>query len=54
MISKPTEALLKISYDMARVLELLTALKASIDSVRRHGEEKFHGTSLEESKKVDY
>ena len=46
--------LLKISYDMAWVLERLTAPKASIDLVRIHGEEEFHGTSLEESKKVDY
>ena len=54
MISKPTEALLNISHDMARVLERLTTLKALIDSVRRHGAEEFHGTSLEESKRVDY
>ena len=29
----PTEALLKISRDIARVLDLLTAPKASIDTV---------------------
>ena len=46
---EPTEALLKISHDMARVLERLTTSKASIDMVRRHGAEEFHGTSLEES-----
>ena len=54
MLFEPIEALLKISHDMARVLKRLTALKASIDSVRRHGAEEFHGTSLEEYEKVDY
>ena len=54
MISETTEVLLKISHDMAQVLERLTTLKALIDSVRRHEVEEFHGTSLEESKKVDY
>ena len=39
----PNEALLRISQDMARVLERLTALKAPIDMVRRHGAEEFHG-----------
>ena len=34
--TKPTEALLKISHDMALVLERLTAPKAPIDMVRRH------------------
>ena len=38
-----TEALLKISHDMALVLERLTAPKAPIDMVRRHGTEEFHG-----------
>ena len=47
-----TEALLKISQDMARVLDRLTAPRAPIDSVRKHGVEEFHGTSLEESDKV--
>ena len=37
------EALLKISHDMALVLERLTAPKAPIDMVRRHGAEEFHG-----------
>ena len=54
MLSKPIEALLKISHDMAWVLECLIAPKAPIDSVRRHGVEEFHGTSLEESEKADY
>ena len=54
MISEPIEALLKISHDMARVLERLTAPKAPLDSIRRHGAEEFHGTSLEESEKNDY
>ena len=34
---EPTEALLRISQDMARVLDRLIALKAPIDMVRRHG-----------------
>ena len=48
------EALLKISHDMARVLDRLTAPRASIDTVRNHGVEEFHGTSLEESEKAEY
>ena len=40
---EPYEGLLRISQDMAWVLERLTAPKASIDMVRRHGVEKFHG-----------
>ena len=39
---------------MARVLEHLTVPKALNDSVRRHGAEEFHGTSLEEYEKADY
>ena len=35
--AEPTEALLRISQDMARVLDRLIALKAPIDIVRRHG-----------------
>ena len=42
--NEPTEALLRISQDMARVLDRLTAPKASIDIVRRHGTEEFHGS----------
>ena len=34
-----TEALLKISQGMARVLDRLTAPRATIDSVRKHGVE---------------
>ena len=49
-----TEALLKISQDMERVIDRLTALRAPIDSVRKHGVEEFHGTSLEESDKVKF
>ena len=48
-----TKVLLKISQNMARVLDKLTAPRASIDSVRRHGVEEFHGTSLEESDKAE-
>ena len=47
----PTKALLKISHDMERVLNQLTAPKAPIDTVRKHGAKEFHGTSLEESDK---
>ena len=54
ILAEPTEAFLKISHDMARVLERLTAPKAPIDMVRRHGAEEFHGTSLEESERVDF
>ena len=34
--AKPNEALVRISQDMTRVLERLTAPKALIDMVRRH------------------
>ena len=50
----PIEALLKISHDMARVLERLTAPKAPIYMVRRHEAEEFHGTSFEESERVEF
>ena len=49
-----TEALLKISQDMARVLDQLTAPQAPIDWLRKHGVEEFHGTSLEESNKAEF
>ena len=52
--TKPTKPLLKISNDMARVLERLTAPKAPIDMVRRHGDEEFHGTGLEEFERVEF
>ena len=48
------EALLRISQDMTRVLEILIALKASIDMVRRLGPEEFHGTNMEESYKAEF
>ena len=48
------EALLKISQDMARVLDQLKAHRASIYSVRKHGVEEFHGTSLEEFNKAEF
>ena len=41
------EALLKISQDMACVLERLTAPKAPIDMIKRHGAEEFHGSNME-------
>ena len=50
----PIEALLKISHDMARVLDRPMAPKAPIDMVRKHGAEEFHGTGLEESDKAEY
>ena len=37
VLAEPTEALLKISHDMAQVLEQLIAPKAPIDMVKRHG-----------------
>ena len=49
-----TEALVTISQDMARVLDRLTAPRAPVDSVRKHGVEEFHGTSLEESDKTKF
>ena len=49
-----TEALLKISQDMARVLDRLMALRAPIDLVRKHGVEEFHGKSLEESDRAEF
>ena len=48
------EALLRISQDMARVLDRLTAHKAPIDTVRRHRAEEFHGLSMEESEKAEF
>ena len=39
---------------MTRVLERLTAPKAPIDMIRRHGAEKFHGTNMEESDKAEF
>ena len=52
--NEPTEALLRISQDMARVLDRLIAPKAPIDIVRRHGAEEFHGSSMEESAKAEF
>ena len=39
---------------MNRVLERLTAPKAPIDMVRRHGAEEFIGTNMEESDKSKF
>ena len=52
--NEPSEALLRISQDMARVLDRLTTPKAPIDTVRRHGAEEFHGESMEESAKAEF
>ena len=49
-----TKALVKISQDMARVLDRLTAPRAPSDLVRKHGVEEFHGTSMEESDKAEF
>ena len=51
--AKPNEALLRISQDMTRVLERLTAPKAPTDMVRRHRAKEFHGTNMEESDKEE-
>ena len=51
---EPNEALLKISHDMARVLERLIAPKAPIDMIRRNGAEEFHGSNMEESNKAEF
>ena len=48
------EALLKISQDMAPVLERLTTPKSLIDMIRRHGAEEFHGSNMEESDKAAF
>ena len=53
-LAEPNEALLRISQDMARVLERLTASKAPIDMVKRHGVEEFHGSNMEESDKAEF
>ena len=39
---------------MARVLDRITAPRAPIDFVRKHGVEEFHGTSLEEFDKAEF
>ena len=48
------EALVKISQDMARVLDRLTTPRAPSDSVRKHGVEEFHGISMEEFEKAEF
>ena len=50
----PTKTLVKISRDMERVLNRLTTPRAPSDSVRKHGLEEFHGTSMEEFKKAKF
>ena len=51
---EPNEALLRISQDMARVLERLTTPKASIDMVRRYGVKEFHGSNMEEYDNAEF
>ena len=52
--NESTKALSRISQDMARVLDKLTAPKAPIATVRRHGAEEFDGSSMEESEKAEF
>ena len=52
--NEPMEALLRISQDMARVLDRLIAPKALIDTVKRHGAEEFHGPRMEELAKAEF
>ena len=52
--SEPNEALVRISQDMARVLERLTAPKDPIYVTRRQRVEEFHGSNMEESDKADF
>ena len=49
-----TEALVKVSQDMARVLDRLTAPRAPSDAIRNHEVDEFHGTSMEESDKAEF
>ena len=51
--AESNEAFLRISQDMARVLERLTGPKAPIDMIKRHWAEEFHGSNMEESDKAD-
>ena len=50
--NEPMEALLRMSQDMARVLDRLTAPKALRVMVRRHGVEDFHEFWLEKLERV--
>ena len=54
VLAEPNEALLRISQDMTRVLERLTAPKAPIYMIRRHEAKEFHGTNMEESDKAEF
>ena len=49
-----TEALVKISQYMARVLDQLMAPRAPSNSVRKLGVEEFRGTSMEEFDKAEF
>ena len=52
--NEPMEALLRISQDMAWVLDRLTAPKAPINTVRRHGAKEFHGSKMEELENSEF
>ena len=54
ILVRSTIALLKISQDVARVLDRLMAPRAPTNSVRNHKVEEFHGKSLEESDKAEF
>ena len=45
---------MRISQDMTRVLERLTAPKAPIHMVRKHETKEFHGTNMEEFDKAEF
>ena len=49
-----TEALIKVSQNMARVLDRLMAPRAPSDAIRKYGVEEFYGTSMEESDKAEF
>ena len=52
--NEPTKALLRISQDMAQVMDRLTAPKTPINTIRRHGSEEFHGSRMEELVKAEF
>ena len=52
--TEPNEALLRISQDMAQVLERLATSKSPIDMVRRHGAKEFHRSNMEESDEAEF
>ena len=53
MLTQENKSYQLLSLQIARVLDRLTAPKALIDTVRRHGAEEFHGSSMEELEKAE-